>query len=82
LGSFVKHGMDRQEDALKAGARPAWPHAADWGLDDGAATLTLARGDTLSTMPCPLLEAGLASARTRRSVDTPPWGAPGAGPLL
>ena len=54
-GSFVRHGMDRQEDALKAGARPAWPHAADWGLDDAPATLTLARGDTLASAPCPLL---------------------------
>jgi len=116
-GSFVKHGMDRQEDALKAGARPAWPHAVDWGLDDGAATLTIARGDTLGTAACPLLagrwgdyyaalrdtietgapnpvpaseacavmallESGLASARTRRTVDIQPWGTAGTGPLI
>lgn len=116
-GSFVKHGMDRQEEALKAGARPAWPHAADWGRDDGPATLTVTHGDTPATAPCPLLagrygdyyaalrdaietgapnpvpageacavmallEWGLASARTRRTVDTQPAGAAGAVPLV
>jgi predicted dehydrogenase len=29
-GSFVKHGLDGQEDALKAGARPGGP---GWGVD-------------------------------------------------
>ena len=33
LGSFVKHGLDVQEDALKAGARPQLGHTADWGRD-------------------------------------------------
>ncbi|MEY2893724.1 MAG: hypothetical protein RJA98_3632 [Pseudomonadota bacterium] len=32
-GSFVKHGLDTQEDALRAGARPTWPAQADWGVD-------------------------------------------------
>lgn len=110
-GSFVKQGMDRQEDALKAGALPLWPHRDDWGRDDGPATLSVADDeatpDVLATRPCPLLpgryadyyaalrdaiehgapnpvppheacgvmallEAGLASARERRSVPTPP----------
>ena len=30
LGSFVKHGFDPQEDALRAGRAPG---SADWGLD-------------------------------------------------
>ena len=45
-GSFVKYGLDGQEDALKAGARPVL--GADgqaprsWGLDPRLGTLTLA----------------------------------------
>ena len=37
LGSFVKEGLDAQEDALKAGARPTWPPQAGWGVDPGHA---------------------------------------------
>jgi predicted dehydrogenase len=37
--SFVKHGLDPQEDALKRGVRPTWPAAAGWGRDPGPATL-------------------------------------------
>ena len=37
LGSFVKWGLDPQEDALKAGQRPA---ASDWGHDPLPAQLT------------------------------------------
>ena len=37
-GSFVKEGLDAQEDALKAGARPTWPPQAGWGVDPGLAT--------------------------------------------
>lgn len=33
LGSFVKYGLDTQEDALKAGGRPQWGALADWGRD-------------------------------------------------
>ena len=40
LGSFIKHGLDTQEDELKAGRRPP---AADWGSDPQAATLTVWR---------------------------------------
>lgn len=32
-GSFIKHGMDTQEDALKAGRRPHLAALADWGQD-------------------------------------------------
>jgi predicted dehydrogenase len=38
-GSFVKEGLDAQEDALKAGARPTWPAQPGWGIDPGRATL-------------------------------------------
>ena len=37
-GSFVKDGLDAQEDALKAGARPTWPPQPGWGVDPGLAT--------------------------------------------
>jgi predicted dehydrogenase len=32
-GSFIKHGMDSQEDALKAGIRPQQGAPTAWGLD-------------------------------------------------
>jgi predicted dehydrogenase len=32
-GSFIKHGMDAQEDALKAGIRPQLAALTDWGMD-------------------------------------------------
>lgn len=40
-GSFVKCGLDVQEAALKAGARPQWDALQDWGHDDQAGTLTV-----------------------------------------
>ena len=33
LGSFVKYGLDTQEDALKAGGRPHLDGQGDWGRD-------------------------------------------------
>jgi predicted dehydrogenase len=54
-GSFVKQGLDRQEDALKAGRTPG---DAGWGEDDGEALLTVAgEGDSLASGPL-VLEAG------------------------
>ncbi len=44
-GSFVKQGLDAQEDALKAGARPTWPPQADWGVDPGPAALVTRAAD-------------------------------------
>jgi len=41
-GSFVKFGLDPQEDALKAGRRPG---SADWGVDPLPGRLTLRHGD-------------------------------------
>ncbi|WP_338494969.1 oxidoreductase [Erwinia aphidicola] len=43
-GSFVKFGLDPQEDALKAGARPP---QEDWGYDMRDGVLTLAEGDAM-----------------------------------
>ncbi len=40
LGSFIKYGLDPQEDVLKTGQRPPAP---DWGLDSLPATLSVWR---------------------------------------
>ncbi|MEM6159405.1 oxidoreductase [Erwinia sp. P6884] len=52
-GSYVKYGLDPQEDNLKSGARPP---QEDWGYDMRDGVLTLADGDmmaeeTLLTIP-------------------------------
>lgn len=44
-GSFVKFGLDQQEDALKAGFKPG---ATDWGVDLLPGRLTLRNGDAAS----------------------------------
>jgi predicted dehydrogenase len=41
LGSWVKYGLDVQEDALKAGGRPQWEHSQIWGIDPRPATTTV-----------------------------------------
>lgn len=46
-GSFVKWGMDRQEDALKAGIRPSTDDPLTWGVDPDHGELALAEGDIL-----------------------------------
>jgi predicted dehydrogenase len=43
-GSYVKYGLDPQEDRLKAGERPP---QEDWGYDMRNGTLTLAEGDVM-----------------------------------
>ena len=53
LGSYVKYGLDPQEDRLKSGARPP---QEDWGYDMRDGVLTLAEGEglvekTLLTIP-------------------------------
>ncbi len=45
-GSFVKQGLDSQEDALKAGRTPG---DATWGLDARPGTLTSADGERVVT---------------------------------
>ena len=53
-GSFVKFGLDTQEDTLKTGAQPQWGDAA-WGADPVAAQLTVQTGErrTVTDMPMP-----------------------------
>lgn len=51
-GSYVKYGLDPQEDNLKAGARPP---AENWGHDARDGVLTLAEGDQITTSVCPTL---------------------------
>lgn len=46
-GSFVKYGLDTQEDTLKAGARPQWGDTA-WGADPVVAQLTVQSGEQLA----------------------------------
>jgi len=60
--SFVKHGLDVQEDALKAGARPGWPAAADWGRDPGPATIVTRDGDAPPVETPVALEQGTQMA--------------------
>ncbi len=40
-GSFVKYGLDVQEDALKAGQRPQWDALGEWGRDPLVGCITL-----------------------------------------
>jgi len=40
-GSLVKYGLDVQEDALKAGARPHWDSLQNWGKDEQVGALTI-----------------------------------------
>ncbi|WP_088283072.1 oxidoreductase [Ideonella sp. A 288] len=42
LGSWVKFGLDRQEDDLKAGRRPDPARPQDWGADPSAGRLAVA----------------------------------------
>jgi predicted dehydrogenase len=70
LGSFVKEGLDAQEDALKAGVRPTWPPQAGWGVDPGQASrVTRADDGSAITEPVQMLPgahmayfAGVAAA--------------------
>ena len=54
-GSYVKHGLDTQEDALKAGAQPQWPPQAGWGVDAQQSVLTGLVGDQLVARDWPVL---------------------------
>jgi predicted dehydrogenase len=53
LGSFVKYGLDVQEDALKAGGRPKWGMLDGWGVDSQAATITTYPQGQLHTQAVP-----------------------------
>lgn len=65
-GSYIKHGLDPQEDRLKAGERPP---QADWGYDMRDGVLTLVQDDimveqSLLTIPgnYPAYYAGIRDA--------------------
>jgi predicted dehydrogenase len=52
-GSYLKHGLDPQEDALKRGERPGGP-GWGWGRDPRPGLLTTAGPDgTMTTVPVP-----------------------------
>ncbi len=51
-GSFVKFGLDTQEDSLKAGVRPP---QANWGLDKRDGVLTLSVDGVQADKPLPTL---------------------------
>jgi predicted dehydrogenase len=51
-GSYLKSGLDPQEDQLKAGYRPPAP---DWGLDPAPGTLTALAGERLEARAVPPL---------------------------
>ncbi|RWR03564.1 oxidoreductase [[Pantoea] beijingensis] len=72
-GSYVKFGLDPQEDRLKAGARPP---QEDWGYDMRDGVLTLADGDVmlekaLLTIPgnYPAYYAGVRDAINGKSAN-------------
>ncbi len=54
-GSFVKYGLDVQEDALKAGGRPQWGVASDWGVDPLPAAITTYPQGQMHTQSAPPL---------------------------
>jgi len=61
-GSFVKQGLDAQEDALKAGVRPTWPARADWGVDPGRAAIITRQADGAAAETPVMLERGAHQA--------------------
>lgn len=74
-GSFVKYGLDTQEEALKGGARPAGS-GQGWGLDPVPAQVTLqtAQGLACQDMPMPAGHYASFYAQMRDAVQ-------GAGPV-
>jgi len=53
LGSFVKYGLDVQEDALKAGGRPQLNALGQWGVDPLPGTLTTYPDGQMHTAAAP-----------------------------
>ena len=60
--SFVKEGLDAQEDALKAGARPTWPPQPGWGVDPGRAVRVTRAGDGAAVTEAVAMDAGAHQA--------------------
>ncbi|KQV52851.1 hypothetical protein ASC95_08610 [Pelomonas sp. Root1217] len=46
-GSYVKRGVDQQEDSLKAGLRPQVGNLQEWGVDPDQGELVMLEGATL-----------------------------------
>jgi predicted dehydrogenase len=53
LGSYVKYGLDTQEDALKAGARPQWDALGHWGADPQEGTIVTYHDTHPHSQPAP-----------------------------
>jgi len=53
LGSFVKYGLDVQEDALKAGGRPQQGASSAWGKDPLPAVITTYPDGQMATVCAP-----------------------------
>ena len=73
-GSWIKHGLDPQEDALRGGALPA---GADWGRDPSPGTLLQAQADgnvRQAPSPSPHGDYPAYYARLRDAINrgTPP----------
>lgn len=49
-GSFEVHGLDPQEDALKAGLRPTPRDVHDWGKDPRRARMTVMQGNSTGSL--------------------------------
>lgn len=62
LASFVKEGLDAQEDALKAGVRPAWPPQPGWGVDPGRASRVTRADDGAAVVEPVALQHGAHQA--------------------
>ena len=62
LGSFVKTGLDPQEDALKTGVWPTWPPQADWGVDRNPAMFVTRAADGSAQRTPVALQAGAHQA--------------------
>ena len=67
-GSFVKRGMDRQEDALKAGVMPQIDQPETWGTDPDEGVLTTLEGEMLVQRAVPT-ERGAYPAYYRQIRD-------------
>ncbi|MBW1603153.1 Gfo/Idh/MocA family oxidoreductase [Streptomyces sp. JJ66] len=81
-GAYVKHGLDPQESALRAGERPG---LGDWGVEPETAWGTL--GEPESARPVPTVDGDYpayyrAVAAAVRSGDAPPVTAPEAAETL
>jgi predicted dehydrogenase len=77
-GSFIKYGLDTQEDALKTGARPQWGDLAAWGRDPDVGELVFPQDGAPARRAAPDLPGnylayyGQVAAFLRGEADAPP----------